>query len=118
MFEKNFLRLIVATTFLFAISPAQWSIKNISKHLFHLIRSSTKIVEFDNVKFPKICQLKIVFEENFLRLIVTVCFFKKREFSYPFYQSINYNNLVATKHIYVSPNSENRGFTSLIILQV
>ena len=39
--------------FLFPISPAQWSIKNISKHRFHLIRSSTKIIEFDNVKFTK-----------------------------------------------------------------
>ena len=32
--------------------------KNISKHLFHLIRSSTKIVEFDNVKFLKIISTK------------------------------------------------------------
>ena len=40
--------------FLFAISPAQRSIKNISKQLFHLIRFSTKIVEFHNEKFPKI----------------------------------------------------------------
>ena len=38
---------------LFPISPAQWSIKNNSKHLFHFIRSSTKIIEFDDVKFPK-----------------------------------------------------------------
>ena len=38
--------------FLFAISQAQ-SIKNISKHFFHLIRPSTKIVEFDNENFPK-----------------------------------------------------------------
>ena len=28
-------------------------IKNVSKPLFHLIRSSTKIIEFDNIKFPK-----------------------------------------------------------------
>ena len=65
----------------------------------------------------------MVFEKNFLRLIVTVCFQKKlvpqkREFFCPFYQSIIYNNLVVTKHIYVSPNSENRGFTYLIILHV
>ena len=40
--------------FLFAILPAQRSIKNISKQLFHLIRFSTKIVEFHNEKFPKI----------------------------------------------------------------
>ena len=43
---------------------------------------------------------------------------QKHEFSYPFYQSINYNNLVVTKHMYIFPNSENHGFTSLIILQV
>ena len=27
--------------------------KNISKHLIHLITSTTEIIEFDNVKFPK-----------------------------------------------------------------
>ena len=68
MFEKNFLRLIVTTIFLFAISPAQWSIKNISKHLFHLIRSSTKIVEFDNVKFPKIISTKDSVLREFLEI--------------------------------------------------
>ena len=36
-----------------AISPAEWSIKNISKYPFHLIRSSNKIFEFGNVKFIK-----------------------------------------------------------------
>ena len=39
--------------FLFPISPSQWSIKNISKPLFDLIRSFTEIIEFDNTKFPK-----------------------------------------------------------------
>ena len=44
--------------FLFTISVAQWSVKSISKHLFHLVRSSTEIVKFDNVKFPKIISTK------------------------------------------------------------
>ena len=109
--------------FLFAISLAQWSIKNISKHLFRLISSSTKIVQFDKVKFPKIISTKDSVWREFLETDSNSIFSKKwapqkHEFSYPFYQSINYNNLVETKHIYVSPNSENRRFTSLIILQV
>ena len=37
---------------------------------------------------------------------------QKHKFSYPFHQSINYDNLVVTKHIYVPPDSENREFTS------
>ena len=41
------------TIFLFPISPAECLIKNISKQLFHLTRFSTKITEFDNVKFPR-----------------------------------------------------------------
>ena len=39
--------------FLFSISPAQWSIKNIWKSLFHVIMSFTKIIEIYYVKFPK-----------------------------------------------------------------
>ena len=39
--------------FLFSISPAQWSIKNISKPLFHFIRPFNEITEFCNVKFRK-----------------------------------------------------------------
>ena len=31
---------------------------NISKPLFYLIRSSTKIIEFDNVKLPKYLSFK------------------------------------------------------------
>ena len=51
--------------------------------------------------------LKMVFEENFLGT-VTVPFQKKRvlqkrEFSYPFFQSISYKNVVFTKQIYFSP---------------
>ena len=63
--------------FLFPISPTKWRIKNISKPLFPLIRSSTKITEFDYAKFPKITyHLKIVFEKKFLRFTVTVHFQK------------------------------------------
>ena len=34
--------------------------------------SSTKIIEFDNVKFSKNISSKMVFQENFLGLTVTV----------------------------------------------
>ena len=43
-----------------------------SKPLFHLIRSCTKIIEFDNVNFLKQIYGKMVFLENFLRLTVMV----------------------------------------------
>ena len=43
----------VQAIFLFHISRAYWSIKNNSKTLVHLIRPSTKIIEFDHVKFPE-----------------------------------------------------------------
>ena len=56
--------------------------------------------------FPKVYDLKIVFEDNSLRLIVTVVFKKrvlrKRKCSYPF-QSICDNNVVVVKQIYFSP---------------
>ena len=39
--------------FYFQYHQNMWSIKNISKHLFHLIRSSTKVIELDKVKIPK-----------------------------------------------------------------
>ena len=105
------------------MSLAQWSIKNISKHLFHLIRSSTEIADFDNVKFPKIMSTKDGVWSKFLETGSNSMFsekwvIQKGEFSYPFYQSINYNNLVVTKHIYVFPNSESCVFTSLIKLRV
>ena len=41
----------------------------------------------------------MVLEENFLFLKKYIP--QKPEFSYPCYQSINYDNLIATKHIYV-----------------
>ena len=95
--------------FLFAISLAEGSIKNISKDLFPLIRSSTKIVEFYNVKFPKIISAKDGIWREFLETDSSSMLSKKwvpqkREFSYTFYQSMNYNNLVIAKHIYVSAN--------------
>ena len=103
--------------FLFAILLAQWSIKNILKHLFHLIRPSTKVVEFDNVKFPKIISTNDGTWGEFLETDSNIMFSnkwvpQKREFCYPFYQSINYNNLIVTKHspefwkswIYISDN--------------
>ena len=42
--------------------------------------SSTKIVEFDKEKFPKLYHLKIAFEENLFRLTVTVRFQKHESF--------------------------------------
>ena len=54
--------------FLFLISPAQCLIKNISKPLFHLIRSSTKIAEFDNVNFPKSISSKDGVWREFLKI--------------------------------------------------
>ena len=69
----------IPAIFLFAISLAQWSIKNISKHLFHLIRSSNEIVEFDNVKFPKIISTKDGAGREFLE-IDSNSVFKKNEY--------------------------------------
>ena len=47
----------------------------------------------------------MVFKGNFLGLAVTVHlqkyeYFEKREFSYPFFPSIVYNNVAVTKQIY------------------
>ena len=73
--------------------------------------------------FPKVHHLKIVIQEKFLRLSVTARFqkkenFKKVNFLILFFQSISYNNVIATKQIYFSPTFLKNGFTSLIILQV
>ena len=40
--------------------------KNISKHLFHFIMSSTKIIESDNLKFPKSISSKDGVQRDFL----------------------------------------------------
>ena len=78
------------------------------KSVFQLIRSSTKIIEFDHVKFPeyiKVSQvyyLKMVFKANFLRLNFSNSMFskklvlQKRKCPYPYFQSISYNNVVVT----------------------
>ena len=94
--------------FLFPASPAQRLMKNISKNLFRLITSTTEIIEFENVKFPKEYHLKMVFGDNFLRLTVTVRFQEKE-----YLKSVNFL-IKFTFHLHF----ENHGFTSLIILQV
>ena len=43
-------------------------------------RFSTKIIEFDYANFSKVCHLKVLFEETFLRFKVTLCFKKKKCF--------------------------------------
>ena len=61
--------------FIFPISPAYWSIKNIVKLLFHLVRSFTKITEFGNVKLPKSISSKDGLGRESLEIdIVTVRF--------------------------------------------
>ena len=71
--------------------------------------SSTKIIEFDNIKFPKSISSKMVFEGEFLEIDSISMFSKKkrviqkREFFCPFLQSISYNNAIVTKQIYFSP---------------
>ena len=42
--------------------------KNISKYLFHFIMSSTKIIEFDNLNFPKSISSKDRVQRDFLRI--------------------------------------------------
>ena len=64
--------LCTSNFFIYIITSGQS--KNISKPLFCLIRSSTKIIEFDHVKLPASISFNDAFEENFLRLTVTVCF--------------------------------------------
>ena len=67
----------IPAIFLFAISLAQWSIKNISEHFFHLIRPSTKIVEFDNENFPKMISTKDGTWREFLETDSNSMFSKK-----------------------------------------
>ena len=50
----------------------------------------------------------MVLGENFL--FSKKCVPQKPEFSYPCYQSINYDNLIVTKDIYVPSKFEHRGF--------
>ena len=49
---KNFL-ILTSDVFVFNITRLVRSLENISKSPFHVIMSSTKIIEFDIAKFPK-----------------------------------------------------------------
>ena len=80
--------------------------ENISKLFFHFNRSSTKITEFDNIKFSKGIPNGVWRE--FLEIDKGSTFSKKwilkeRDFYYPFSQSMSYINVVVTKQIYFSP---------------
>ena len=73
-----------------------------------LIRSSTKIIELDNVKFPKSISSNNGVSGEFLEIgsnskLQKKLVLQKREFSYSLFQSISYNNLVVTTQIYFSP---------------
>ena len=75
-----------------------------SKHLFHFIRSSTEVIEFDDVQFPKRISSKNGVWGEFLETDSKSTFsrklvLQKRELSYPFFQLISYNNLFVTKQI-------------------
>ena len=66
--------------------------KNIPKHLFHLITSTTEIIEFENVKFPKRISSKDSVWRGFLEIDSNSTFSKKgvpkkREFSNQIYFS-------------------------------
>ena len=113
----------IPAIFLFSISPAQCLIKNISKHLFHFIRSSTKITEFDNVKFPKSVSSKDGFWREFLKIDSNSTFSKNKKktiknpwifLSFFFSQLVIVTWLSQNKFI-VHPHFENNRFTPLII---
>ena len=93
----------------FNITRLVRSLENISKSLFHVIMSSTKIIEFDIVKFPKSISSKDGVWREYLEIDSNSTFSKKkwalcnREFSYSFFQSISYNNVVVTKQFFFSP---------------
>ena len=98
------------TIFLFPISPAECLIKNISKQLFNLIKFSTKITEFDNVKFPrefpKIDRNSAFSKQNKTKQNKTKQkneYSKNANFLILFFQSVSHNNLVVTKQVYFSP---------------
>ena len=80
---------------LFPISPVQRSIKNISKHLFQLISSSTKIIEFDNVKFSKRIWLKDDLWREFLEIDSNSTFSKKNEY----FKNVNIFNLFSVNKL-------------------
>ena len=98
--------------FLFPISPAQWSIKNISKTLFLLISSSTKIIEFDNVKFPKNISSKDGVWREFLEIDSNGTSSKTWILKWSYY------NVVDSKQICFFSHFWNHGLTPLIMLPV
>ena len=66
---------------------------------FHLIRSSTKIIQFDHVAFHETISFEDGVGREFLDLTVTVCFqknecFQNVKFLTLFLKSISYNNVV------------------------
>ena len=72
-----------------------------------LIRSSTKIYEFDKIRFPQNIKSKDGVWREFLKIDSSVMsskrwILRKREFSYTFSQSISYNHVVDIKQIYFS----------------
>ena len=89
------------------MSPAEWSIKNISKLLFHLVKYSTKIIkiiQFDKVNVLKSISLKESVWREILELVSNSTFSKKKKSVLQKCEfSISYNNVVVTKQIYLSP---------------
>ena len=84
--------------------PAYWSIKNISKPLFHLIRSSTKIIEFGNVKFPQnvsseggVCRELLEIDSN--KASSKTDYFKNVCFLILRFHSVSYKNVFDIKKI-------------------
>ena len=88
----------------FSTYQRYFSIKNISKPLFHRIKSFTKIIEFDNVKFPKSISSKDGVWREFVGIDSNCKFSKKNEyFKNVKKNSFSVNKLVVTKQIHFSP---------------
>ena len=62
----------------FNITRLVRSLENISKSLFHVIMSSTKIIEFDIVKFPKSISSKDGVWREYLEIDSNSTFSKKK----------------------------------------
>ena len=76
------------------------------KPLFHLIKSSTKLIEFDNVKFSVSISSENSVSREFLEIDSNSTFSnrwapQKRKFSYPFLQSKSYNNVILRWYCYI-----------------
>ena len=89
----------------FSTYQRYFSIKSISKPLFHRIRSFTKINEFNNVEFPKSISSKDGVWREFPETDGNCTFSKKmstlKTWNF-FFQSISYSNVVVTKQIHFS----------------